>query len=335
VPHYSISKAVTWKEDQHKRDEKGRFAKQGAAPHRDADGLVLYHGTRLRHIESILGEGFDVNGTYDDFGNAVYFKSPDFDKHDHNDFAAWRDKRLAQGKSVPKHYLERRGEDTTSVVNEFAGWSEKHSNGDTSYDGVVIEAIIDRNHVLDCADGRPAELQELIQDYRKTTDRLGRIQLAFKHILGEPLPDDFPIGAIEAEYSKRKADFDGKWGDLFTAHDTSPYEVYARRHKVGAIVDKLDRYAEEGWQIGVYNPSLIRITQHGRHMNFEDGAAKLIKALVKAWAERNQAYCLVHHEMTDAGLVLHIGAYRDTDQVEKSITDFRSLLDEWRGDEDA
>ncbi len=336
VSQHNISKTIAWEETKHQRDERGRFTRGGAstAPTMDVDGLIIYHGTKLRHIESILSAGFDVNGTDDDFGNAVYFKSPDFDKHDHHDFATWRDKRLAEGKSVPDHYLERRGEDTTSIVNDFAGWSESHKKRGVTYDGAVIEAVIDRTHVLDCTDGRPAELEAMIHDYGKVRDSVGRIQLAFKHVLGEPLPEEMPLGQIEEAYRKRKADFDAAWGGMFIATNTSPYEVYAKKHKVGAIVDKLNHYSDEGWQIGIYDPSLIRVTQHGRRMDFEDGGAKLIKALLQG-AEHNRAYCLVHHELTDAGLVLHIGAYRDTDQVEKSIGDFRSLMDTWRGDEDA
>lgn len=335
-----IEKALAWEETKHTRDASGRFSKQGGTKAakqepKMQDGMVLYHGTRLHNVEDIKAEGFTPNGNEEDFGNAVYFKSPDLDHIDHKDFADWRDGRLAAGKSVPKAYLDRRGEDTTSIVNDFAGYNDSQKKaGNSEYRGAVIEATIPKEHVLDCTGGRPKGLQTLIDDFKKPANKttVGRIQLAFKHLLGESL-DGMNDVQIQEHFQKRRSDLQAAWGgERLMVSSMSPYEVFAKSHGVGAIIDKLDNFSDEGWQIGVYDPKLIRITQHGKHLAFEEGKAKLIKALVKAYAENNNAYCLVHHEMTDAGLVLHIGVHQPTDNIEKSLGDFRSLMAEWEGE---
>lgn len=131
----------------------------------------------------------------------------------------------------------------------------------------VIKALIPKEHLLDCSKGRPQELQDM----------------------------------IDATRYKGLKDGQPRWDK-----NHSPYEAYAKKHGIKAIIDKLDTvWEDEGWQIGVYDPKIIQIIDSGKAVEGAGEAAQLLKSLTS-----EAPYSLIHHEYTATGdLVLHIGAH--------------------------
>lgn len=398
---YDLIKAVAWREELHKRDSSGRFAKQvGQKPirkgskvvakngatgkvvgstdthyhiekedgkqskvlkhnvlHADEhkeltkpkdkkatpakpkdsskpkpadDGIVLFHGTGVASVDKIMKNGFRANGSSDDFGNAVYFKSPVFDSLDQGDHQDWVQGRQAKGQPVPEKYLTSKGNDTLNVTKMFMKGGNQ---------GVVMKAHIAKEHVLDCTKGRPKKLESMLKDF-DTQSREGTTEammgFALKHILGVKKTQDMNEDELYTMFMQNTKELDKAWGSVLNVNRMSPYEVYAKKNGIGAIVDKLTTYTDEGWQIGVYDPKLIKVTDTGKGMQYSDKGVEMVKALIKAMKKaRNAGYCLLHHEMTDTGLVLHIGATDDRpgDTVEKSLSDFRSFVQGWKGEE--
>lgn len=138
----------------------------------------------------------------------------------------------------------------------------------------VIHATIDKKHLLDCSKGRPQELQDMIDATRRNGDKRAT----------------------------------PRWD-----RNSSPYEAYAKKHGIKAIIDKLDTaWDEEGWQIGVYDPKIIKVMDVGKGLKGEGAKAELMKALTSG-----APYCLLHHEFDSAGnLVLHIGATSEASKSE-------------------
>jgi hypothetical protein len=275
------------------------------------DHYEAYHGTKLYNINDIKEKGFKLNGSEDDFGDAAYFKSPSFDHKDDADFKGWLDYRRSVGAAIPKAYENASKYDTVNIAGGFAGKGSESA---------VVKALIPKKHVLDCSNGRPKELQELIDDYKNSMGSMGRVRLAFKHLLGENL-DHKTDAQVSQLYNERKDELKKAWGgDKFIAGKVSPYELYAKRTGVKAIVDKLDHYDDEGWQIGVYDPSIIKIHDVGKGIARDSEGVKLLKALLKALAKaKASGYCLLHHEIDDEGLHLHVGALAG-EEMEKSLT---------------
>jgi hypothetical protein len=301
---------AVWEEDKHNRDGQGRFAS-------DASAMELYHGTKKINVEHILQNGFKVNGSSDDFGRAVYFKSPIYDAKDHEDYKAKLADREARGFTINDKMRELRGEDTASVVNSFASASRA--------DSAVMKALIPGDGVLDCTNGRPQELEELIEAYRHG-DMNRRTRLTLRHAFGfedDSLNDDEIWDVAE----EREDELANKFG-ISSIGRLSPYEVYCKSKGYKAVVDKLDEYEEEGWQIGVYDPIALQIIDHGRKMDFTEAGAQLIKALQK----KSLPYCLMHHEFDEHGdLVLHIGVITD-EAVEKSLHTLRNFVRDWQSE---
>jgi hypothetical protein len=255
--------------------------------------IEVYHGTKLPNLQSILDNGFEPNGSEDDFGDAAYFKSPAFDKLDHEDEKARQEDREKRGFTISEAMKQQRGNDTARIVRGFS----------TGKEPAVIHATIPKEHVLDCTNGRPKELDDLIDAFDKVKGGSARIALLFKHLLGE----DMTASEAGDAYQKRKPELEKAWGGRFIPSKISPYEVYAKKNGVKAIVDKLKYYDDEGWQLGVYDPSIIKIHSHGKGIrwNEETQMPELLKALMK---QGKLPYCMLHHIMGTRRLHLFIGA---------------------------
>jgi hypothetical protein len=256
--------------------------------------IDVYHGTKLPNLQSILDNGFEPNGSEDDFGDAAYFKSPSFDKLDHEDEKARQEDREKRGFTITEAMKQMmRGNDTARIVRGFSMGKEP----------AVIHATIPKEHVLDCTKGRPKELDDLIDAFDKAKAGSARIALLFKHLLGE----DMTASEAGAAYQNRKPELEKAWGGKFFPSKISPYEVYAKKNGIKAIVDKLKYYDEEGWQLGVYDPSIIKIHSHGKGIRWNDETQmpELLKALMK---QGKLPYCMLHHIMGTRRLHLFIGA---------------------------
>lgn len=224
----------SWNEAEHPRDADGRFGTGGVH-----EPLEIFHGTALVSAEKIKEKGFKAQWSGNgDMGKCAYFKSPKWDHLEDDDF----------GK-------------TARLVNDFAedGGEKKKSPP------AVIQAVIPREHLLDCSKGRPAELQAMIDATRYAGH-----------------PDGVPTWDKKA----------------------SPYEAYAKKHGIKAIIDRLDTdWADEGWQLGVYDVRIIQVVKIGKQVTGEGDSLTLQKSPAE------MPYCLVHHEFDqDGNLVLHVGA---------------------------
>lgn len=272
------------------------------------DHYEVYHGTKMYAAESIQEEGFHMNGSEEDFGHAVYFKSPEYDQHDINDYNKWVQDREAQGFDMKHANAKSHGYDTHKIVNGFAGKSNESA---------VIKAFIPKKHVLDCTKGRPAELDELVNSFKNSYGTQKKVRALLKHWLGMDTEGMSDKEAAEA-YSANKPKLEEKRGTKVILGSISPYEVYARKHGIGAIVDVLESYKDEGVQIGVYDPKLIQIKDVGKKLQRDDhkvGKVHLLKALAKAKAA---GYCLLHHHIDEDGLHLYVGALGSS-EVNKSL----------------
>jgi hypothetical protein len=273
--------------------------------------VEVYHGTRLPNVEEIRKSGFKLNGTEDDFGDAAYFKSPSFDDKDHEDWVSWLKMRKEKGYPIPAGYAQRRGNDTQKIVNGFSKGKEP----------AVIRAFIPKEHILDCTNGRPKELATIIDEFEENDNTPGRKRLLLKHLAGIELDPKTSYNELEKHFEEHRESMKQKWGGgKFIPNKISPYELYAKKTGVKAIVDKLNAYQDEGWQIGVYDPSVIQLKEHGSGIRYNNTkkAAELIKALMKALAKGAIPYCLIHHEIDDKGLHLHLGASKG-DTMEKTL----------------
>lgn len=263
------------------------------------DSYEVFHGTALPKLENIMKDGFKPNGGHSDFGNAAYFKSPTFDHLDHKDHKDWVEGRQAKGQPVPERYLTEKGNDTDKIVKFF---TDKKNP-------VVLKAFIPKEHVLDCSNGRPKELNNLIKEHYKLEGegtKEAMMGFALKHILGmntKGKSDD----ELRSLFQDNKEALGKAWGKDVLPFKISPYEVYAKKTGTKAIVDKLDAFKDEGWQIGVYDPSIIQIKDHGKGIqyNADKKTAELIKALLKS--AKSVPYCLLHHTIDKDGLHLHVG----------------------------
>lgn len=258
-----------WKafdESKHPRAADGKFGKKAAAPKAKADPktkakaapkpkkpklvveegasedhVTIFHGTALVNAKAIQEKGFATRRSGNgDLGKCAYFKSPEWDKHESDDWGH-----------------------SQRTVNYFAADSVEQKGHSTP---AVIKAVIDRKHLLDCTKGRPKELQDM----------------------------------IDATRTHGRKDATPRWDK-----NSSPYEAYAKKHGIKAIIDKLDTaWEEEGYQIGVYDPKIIKILDVGKGLDGVGSEAQLRKAIARALA-----YCLLHHEFdADGNLILHVGA---------------------------
>ena len=271
--------------------------------------IKVFHGTGVGSKNAILKDGFKVSrGLASDLGPCAYFKSPVFDQNE------------------PKH----KDRDTAKVVAQFSC-------------GAVVKAFIPKKHLLDCTKGRPSELDELIQKITHYADPYLKLQKGIKYMTGKKPKD--------AEDAKKMYDAlpdDKKWGNQQDRDDgnyhsigqrTTPYELYCKKHGFKAVVDHLAEYSFEGWQIGVYDPSIIRVHDSGTKLQRSNGKLQLAKSMKTRKKGKSLPYCLIHHEITDEGLTMHVGVYNDklqkslasdTDsnikQEEHAIRDYQEML---------
>lgn len=284
--------------------------------------LVLYHGTKLPVLSHVMEKGFSKNGHADDFGYAAYFKSPAYDHLDKNDHEKKIREMEKKGAKVDESFRNLPGPDTKDVIEFFAFNKEP----------LVIEAAMPREHVLDCTNGRPQELQDIMDGYdAKVTgnyeSRETRIKyITLKHLLGLNLKpqSEQPVADIHNLFEEHRTAITEKLGREIQRVSISPYEIYAAKHDIAAIVDKLPKYEFEGWQVGVYKTELLQVTNHGKKITYDkQGLPKLVKALLlKAMqeaAKNSNAYTLMGHKIDDNHLTLHVGVYDDqAQQVKKS-----------------
>lgn len=280
--------------------------------------VPVFHGTKLVHAEKIKQEGFKlVPNTSEggDMGTCVYFKSPKFDLYER------------EGKS-----------DTVAVVNHFA----KHMHRSKGAPA-VIHCRIPKSKLLDLTKGRPAELEKLLnqQDHvlndrhLDTPEEFKRI--AYAYLTGqewENVPKYIGLEDMLKAIDQLKTDKlfkDRLHEDIryqyerARSFDISAYELYCCKHGIPAVVDKLDWFPREGWQIGVYNPSLIEIVDIGKELGRdENGRVKLVKSWLRNILKsvnkkkaKGLPYALLHVQPKGNYLHFFVGAFQD--RVEKSV----------------
>jgi hypothetical protein len=291
--------------------------------------VEMFHGTKLARLDNILANGFDyihkLQGSWDDFGNCAYFKSPAFDHKDHDDRQKWIADRQAKGLPVPSKYTDGRskGNDTKEIVDFF---TEKKAPA-------VVKALVPKKHLLDCTNGRPKELQDILEDFNDHYNE-GTMEKMMGFVLKHLKGIDTSSWSPEQNYStfnEQAEELKKLWGRDVKPMKVSPYEIFAKKNGYKAVVDKLDEFKEEGWQIGVYDPSIIQVKDHGKGIDYnEQGKLDLLKALllkaIKALRKSNVGHTLLHHHIDDEGLHLYVGAIDDRDALEKSLGDVQAFM---------
>lgn len=253
----------------------------------DDYNVAVFHGTDVAGRKGILKNGFRIRGLDDDLGTCAYFKSPKFDSQE-----------LRQDRK------------THDIVKEFSG-------------GVILRCKIPKAKLLDCSQGRPKDLEDLMTQVHPGISRTKRFTNAMSYMTGKPIS-----GFEEACEEYRDLPMEKQWGhpddidneDFEELSDkTTAYEVYCKKHGYNAVVDILKSYQFEGIQIGVYDPTIIQIHDVGKRTDYEPGTGRLRlhKALLKAISSNKKAlpYCLVKHEFDkDGNLMMHVLTHTNGDR---------------------
>lgn len=246
----------------------------------DDYNIKAYHGTSVPAKDGIIKHGFKLSGLSDDLGNCAYFKSPKFDKGD---------------KDIG-------GRDTKTIVNRFGS-------------GAVLQCSIPKEHFLDCTKGRPKDLEKLMKSVSPKMFYEKRFMNAVGWHTGKTYDrfneavEDFKKLPKKHQWGRPEHLKDQDWQKI--ASSTTAYEVYCRKKGHKAIVDQLSAYGDEGWQIGVYDPTIIKIHNIGKRMDYHPENQRVImqKALLKALKRMLSfnPYCLVHSEVGgDGHLKMHV-----------------------------
>lgn len=264
-----------------------------------AKQTVIYHGTSLAHVSSIKKHGFKPNGHFADFGSCTYFKTPETDSKE-------KEARFQ----------------TSDIINSF-GFAQ--FRGEANYKPAIIKASIPSEHILDVTKKRPKDLQKLLKESKEasyesndtaTSDvvrRPEKVQKYYKSLYKLATGKTAPKTLTKNSLHKALANYPSLQKMLKKDGVLSPYEAYATVNGYKAVLDVIDHYETEGYQIGVYDPSIIKYMDHGKQLTGSGKGTKLQKSL--SGNPSQPPYTLLQTQKDGDHYHLYIGA---VDEIQKS-----------------